>query len=380
MGNDNAVFLEVIEWFDETGRELAHRIPEKGSGEVKFGAQLTVRESQAAVMFYNGKAGDAFGSGRHTLTTANIPIITKLLALPWAMTSPLRTEVYFTNMKVFTNLKWGTRDPVAFKDQELGLIRLRAHGVFNIRIIQPVLFINTMVGTMGRLATEEIAEYLKRVIISRFNDLLGEKLDTIFNLPGRYEELSASLQAMLQRDFSHFGLALSQLYITSITPPAEVQQTIDDKSRLGIVTDLDRLVQLKAASAMEKAAEASGAAANGMGMGLGFMLPAIFSDLMRGQTNGDGARGQEPLVAKNQCPDCRRTIPADARFCPFCGHQIVVISQCANCAKNLPANARFCPKCGHQAAEKAQPRMCRGCGGENLPGSIFCNNCGEKLV
>ncbi|PJA50632.1 MAG: virion core protein (lumpy skin disease virus), partial [Syntrophobacterales bacterium CG_4_9_14_3_um_filter_49_8] len=120
MGTDNIVFLEVIEWFDETGKELVHRIPEKGSGEIKWGAQLTVRESQIAVFFYNGKAYDAFGPGRHTLKTANIPILTKVLSLPWGMTSPLRAEVYFTNMKVFPNLKWGTRDPVAFRDAELG--------------------------------------------------------------------------------------------------------------------------------------------------------------------------------------------------------------------------------------------------------------------
>ena len=120
-----------------SGKELVHRIPEKGSGEIKWGAQLTVRESQAAVFFYNGKAYDAFGPGRHTLKTANIPVLTKVLSLPWGMTSPLRAEVYFANMKVFPNLTWGTRDPVAFRDSELGLIRLRAFGVFNIRILQP---------------------------------------------------------------------------------------------------------------------------------------------------------------------------------------------------------------------------------------------------
>ncbi len=136
MGVDNAVFLEAIEWFDETGQEMLHRLPEHGSGEIKFGAQLTVRDSQAGVLFYKGRACDAFGPGRHTLRTGNIPILTKILSIPWAMTSPLRAEVYLVNLKIFTNLKWGTRDPVAYRDSELGLIRLRAHGIFNIRIFQ----------------------------------------------------------------------------------------------------------------------------------------------------------------------------------------------------------------------------------------------------
>src|SRR4030042_4484835 len=177
MGKDNVIFLEVIEWFDETGKELVHRIPEQGSGEIKYGAQLTVRESQAAVLFYKGKASEAFPPGRHTLTTANIPVLTKIMAIPWGMTSPLRAEVYIVNMKIFTNLKWGTRDPVAFKDADLGLIRLRAHGIFNIQVVQPVLCINTLVGTMGIFTTEEIEEYLKRVIVSRFKDHLVEPRD-----------------------------------------------------------------------------------------------------------------------------------------------------------------------------------------------------------
>ncbi len=128
-------------------------------GEIKWGAQLTVRESQAAVFFYNGKAVDALGPGRHTLKTMNIPILTKILSAPWGMTSPLRAEVYIANMKVFPNLKWGTRDPVAFRDSELGLIRLRAFGIFNIRILQPVLFINSLVGTKASFGTEDLEEY-----------------------------------------------------------------------------------------------------------------------------------------------------------------------------------------------------------------------------
>jgi membrane protease subunit (stomatin/prohibitin family) len=373
MGKDNVVFLEVIEWFDETGQELVHRIPEKGSGEIKFGAQLTVRESQAAVLFYKGKAGAAFAPGRHTLTTANIPVLTKILAIPWAMTSPLRAEVYIVNMKVFTNLKWGTRDPVAFKDADLGLIRLRAHGIFNIQVLQPVLFINTLVGTMGIFTTEEIEEYLKRVIVSRFNDHLGEHLDTLFDLPGKYEEISAGLQKRLQADFSRFGIGLEHLYITSITPPPDVEKAIDDRSRLSVLKDLDGLLKMKAAMAMEKAAESTAAAGSGMGMGMGIMMPAMFAEALR-----SGGIGPAPQQA-TRCPDCNNPIPADAAFCPQCGHQQLVFHQCSKCGKNMTPNARFCPRCGHPAEKRPRSATCPHCKAENLPGATFCNQCGEKL-
>ena len=376
MGSNNLVFLEVLEWFDETGQELVHRLPEEGSGEIKYGAQLTIRESQAGVFFYKGKAIEAFGPGRHTLKTANIPILTKIASLPWGMTSPLRAEVYFVNIKVFTNLKWGTRDPVAFKDSELGLIRLRAFGVFNLQVVQPVLFINKLVGTQGMYTTEEIEEYLNRVIVSRYNDYMGETIDSILNLPSKYDELSEGLAKRLQEDFSHFGLALTHLYINAITPPPEVQQAIDDRSRMGVFQDMNKLMQMKAAMAMEKASESEAGAAPGMGMGIGLMMPAMFAQYFanakpQNQTDADSAL--------YDCPECQHEIPVNAKFCPACGHQILVFKQCENCNKNLTPSAKFCSRCGHAAEEKPEARFCSNCGQENLSDSRYCNECGEKL-
>ncbi len=378
MGTNNIIFLEILEWFDKTGKEIVQRIPEEGSGEIKLGAQMIVRENQAGIFFYNGKAIHVFGPGRHTLKTGNIPILNKIMAIPWGLSSPLRAEAYFINMKVFTNLKWGTRDPVAFKDSELGLIRLRAFGIFNIRVIQPLLFINSLIGTMSAFTTANIEDYLGQVIVSRLNDFMGENLDSILNLPGKYDEWAEGLQQRLTKDFSKFGLGLTSIYINSITPPREVQQMMDDKSKLGLFDDLNKLMQLKAASSMEKAAENPGTAGQGMGMGLGFMMPSMISSIMGSKASDKGA------VAANtqQCPDCKQNVPGDAGFCLYCGHQIMVLEQCVSCGKNLSLNAKFCPKCGtkvEKQEKKQQKKFCSNCGVENLSNSNFCNGCGEKF-
>jgi membrane protease subunit (stomatin/prohibitin family) len=380
--------LEIIEWFDETGEELVHRIPESGSGETRYGSQLVVRENQAAVFFRDGKGMDVLGPGRHTLSTQNIPILTKWLSKTGLFEggrSPFRIEVLFINMKVFTTMKWGTREPVAFRDSELGLVRLRAFGNFVIRVTQPLLFVNNLVGTMGRFTTSDIEGYLRDVIVARLNDLLGEQLDTIFNLPAVYDELGVAAKMRVIDDFQKYGLELVDFFVQSITPPEEVQKMIDERAGMGAVGDLNKFMQFQAAKSMRDAArgegggEGGGPAAAGMGMGvgagLGMMMPGMMFQTMKGMT----AEQTEKKIQETgvmDCPHCQSQIPADSRFCAKCGEQLVVVRKCPGCGHNVDAEAKFCSECGRNLAEKDK---CPKCEAELVPGSKFCPNCGEKI-
>jgi membrane protease subunit (stomatin/prohibitin family) len=180
----------------------------------------------------------------------------------------------------------------------------------------------------------------------------------------------------LEQDFSHFGLGLTHLYTNAITPPPEVQQAIDDRARMGVFQDMDKLMQMKAAMAMEKASQADGGAGTGMGMGMGLMMPAMFAQYFAAAKPGD-RQGASPV--RFSCPECGVSVPTDAKFCPQCGHQQVVFAQCGKCGKNVAPSAKFCARCGQPVDVKPIPKSCAKCGGENLPGSIYCNHCGEKL-
>ncbi|MCX6829887.1 MAG: SPFH domain-containing protein [candidate division Zixibacteria bacterium] len=365
--------IEIIEWMDPTGEEMIYRLPQEGSADFKMGAQLIVRDSQTAIFFKDGHACDSFTVGRHTLTTLNIPILTRLLSFPFGFNSPFRAEVYFINLKVFTNLKWGTKHPVTFKDSKLGLIRLRGNGAFTIRIDNPILFLNSIVGRQARYTTVDIQDYLRDLTIARMNDLLGEKLDTVLDLPAQYTELAAQFKELVRIEFEKYGMTLVDFFISSITPPEEVSQMIDQRSGMEAVGDLDKFLKFEMARGLGSTnGMAPAGAGMGMGAGVGLMMPAMMSKVFSPEQT---ELRREP-IATVTCPKCHTDTPEQSRYCYRCGYQMISQNLCPSCNKELPTEAVFCLHCGFKLDAKLK---CPHCSAEIFPGSKFCGSCGKAI-
>lgn len=366
-------FIEVIEWLDNTGNTILYRFPVAGQ-EIKNGAQLIVRESQAAVFVFEGQAADVFGPGRYTVEGGNTPILSKLGAWKYGFNSPIKSEVYFVNTKQFTDMKWGTSNPIMMRDDDFGIVRLRAFGAYSMRVANPSEFIKEIAGTNAHFQTEDIDGQLKRAIVTEFTDALGELKIPALDLAAQYKEMGETIRGKINEEFGTWGLEVTKFFIENISVPPEVEAALDKRASMGALGDAQRYMQFQAADALRDAAQNEGGGAGlGAGLGAGFAVGGQMANAFGagpGQQGGGAAQ-----TATVPCPSCGKQNQPTAKFCADCGTKMEVAKvPCVKCGAQLREGAKFCSECG-SSQEKAK---CSNCQAEMVPGAKFCPECGTK--
>lgn len=371
-------FIEVIEWLDDSKDTILYRFPVAGQ-EIKNEAQLIVRESQAAVFVFEGQVADVFGPGRYTIDGGNTPILSKLGAWKYGFNSPFKSEVYFVNTKQFTDMKWGTANPIMLRDADFGIVRLRAFGAYSLRVADPREFIKEVAGTNAHFETEDIDEQLKRAIVTEFSDAIGEMKIPALDLAAQYKELGDVIRTKINEDFSSYGLEVTKFYVENISLPPEVEEAMDKRSSMGALGNAEQYMKFQAADALRDAAQNEGGGAGlGAGLGAGF---AVGGQMANAFGSGDGGNQQNSRQGQSQqtgtisCPNCGKPNAAGTKFCAECGSKMELAKvPCVKCGAELREGAKFCSECG--ASQKKQ--KCSNCETELSAGAKFCPECGVK--
>ncbi|HPE61825.1 MAG TPA: SPFH domain-containing protein [Thiolinea sp.] len=291
-------FVDVIAWTDDSNDTMVYRFERHGN-EIKYGAKLTVRESQVAVFVNEGQIADVLGPGLYVLETNNLPVLSTLQHWDHGFQSPFKAEVYFFNMRQFVNLKWGTRNPVTLRDPEFGAVRLRAFGTYACRIHDARQFINEIMGTDGHFTVQEISDQLRNLIVSRFSTIVAQAGIPVLDMAGNYEQLGEFVTRKISPEFNEYGIELTKVLVENISLPPEVEAALDKRTSMGMIGNLDRYLQYQAAESLGK-----GNGNNAMDMGMGFAMANRMAEGLNSPGNNTGpapaAAAPPPLQQQSQ--------------------------------------------------------------------------------
>ena len=334
--------IDVIEWSNNSSKTMVHKYDMNGK-EIMMGAQLTVRESQVAIFVNEGELADVFEPGRYELKTSNMPILTALKSWKYGFNSPFKSDVYFVNTKQFLDMKWGTSNPVMMRDAEFGMIRVRAYGIYSFRVSDASRFLKEVFGTAALFTVEGVEGQIKRTLVSGLSDAIAESKIPALDLAANYEELSAYAMQAINPKLAELGLTLCSFVIENISLPEEVEKSIDKRTSMGVLGNMDQYAKYQAAEAIRDAANnQNGMAGMGVGMGAGAAMGQMFSQSM----NPTAAAPAAAAAATAVCSACGAAIPAGSKFCPEFGAKQSSGSFCGNCGTAVPAGTKFCPECG----------------------------------
>ncbi len=337
--------IDVIEWSDNSSNTMVHKYDMNGK-EIMMGAQLTVRESQVPIFVNEGQLADVFEPGRYELQTSNMPILTALKSWKYGFNSPFKSDVYFVNTKQFLDKKWGTSNPVMMRDAEFGMIRLRAFGIYSFKVSDPETFLKEVFGSSALFTVDGVEGQIKRTLVSGLSDAIAESKIPALDLAANYDELASYATQAINPKLAALGLTLCSFVIENISLPEEVEKSMDKRTSMGVLGNLDQYAKYQAAEAMREAANnesGGGMAGMGVGMGAGAAMGQMFAQSLN---QAPAAQSAAAPAAGAVCVACGKAIPAGVKFCPECGAKQAASAFCTSCGKEIPAGTKFCPECG----------------------------------
>ena len=325
-------FLEIIQWEDDSRDTISFRYPDMQK-EIKRGAQLIVRESQAAQFVYQGQFGDTFGPGTHTLVTANIPILSTLKGWKYGLESPFKADVYFVNTRLFTGNKWGTANPIMMRDPDFGMVRVRAYGTYDFHVVDVKLFLKEVAGTDAHFRLDEFGDTMRSRIVSVFTEAVALAKVPVLDVAARYDELGQALLPVINPAVTgKYGIEISSFIVENVSLPPEVEQSIDKRSSMAAVGNLNDYIKFQMAESLAKG-EGGGLAAAASQLGAGLAMGQQIA-----QTMGAAAQSAPSSPSTPSTPSTSSTVPP---VIPITGTGAAPPSSAAGAATELltPANA-----------------------------------------